>query len=240
MCSMKAHSIRSTWKTVIIPQPGSPMRTTQTWSIQTRPTILQMTTGGHYGYGICQWTYPTRKTEFRKFCKDRGVSVGDLDTQIDFMIMELKRDFSATWNALKTSNSGYNCAWQFCRWFENPANPEGQAQFRASNVEPMHNFIVQHIDDEDSPVDPTPAPEPTPVEDHSLVLRTIDSHCSGWDEVFLLQTILMNRKYKIPQIDGIWMDGDETDQAVLQFQKDNNLVADKCVGTKTWDALLKR
>lgn len=41
-----------------------------------------------YGYGLCQWTYPTRKAGLYDYAKEKGVSIGDLDMQIDFLIGE--------------------------------------------------------------------------------------------------------------------------------------------------------
>lgn len=191
--------------------------------------------GKHYGYGLCQWTYPTRKTELRKICRDKGVSIGDKDTQIAFMLKELKRDFSATWRALTSSNSAYNCAWQFCRWFENPANPEQTAEYRASKVEPWLNFITQHIDDDVPAPEPTPAPTPTPAKDHTLTLRTIDYHCENFKEFALLKALLECRNYDTDlwDNDGVW-------DAVKEFQRENGLRADGIVGNQTWTALLKR
>jgi len=187
--------------------------------------------GGHYGYGLCQWTYPTRKEELRKTCRNKGVSIGDIDTQIAFMIMELKRDFAVTWKALTTSNSAYNCAWQFCRWFENPANPEASAEYRASKVEPWQNFIVQHIDD-DPPVDPEPEPEPKPT--HNLVLRTVDKNCMNFNEIVLLKGVLLCRGYTYDDVtENLWY-------TVRAFQREHSLVDDGIVGERTWNELLKR
>lgn len=188
--------------------------------------------GRHYGYGLCQWTYPTRKTELRRICREKGVSIGDRDTQIEFMFSELKRDFPVVWKALTSSTSAYNCAWQFCRWYENPANPEATAEYRASKADPWYNFIVQHIKD-DVP-DPEPQPDPEPKEDHSLSLRMIDWHCESWDEYRLLVDILRLRKYNVDDFD------DEVWDALEDFQRDNGLEPDRIAGPKTWDALLKR
>ena len=208
-----------------------------TYMVNTNPSYDFATDNGrYYGYGLCQWTYPSRKVELRQFCKARGVSIGDKDAQVAFMIKELKRDFSTTWRALTTSNSAYNCAWQFCRWFENPANPEASAEFRAGKVEPWHNFITQHIDDDVPTPEPTPAPTPTPAKDHSLTLRTIDWHCENFKEFALLKALLECRNYDTDlwDNDGVW-------DAVKEFQKDNGLnPVDGIVGNQTWTALLKR
>lgn len=198
-----------------------------TQMVDTNPSYDFANDGGrHYGYGLCQWTYPTRKTELRNVCREKGVSIGDRDTQIDFMFMELKRDFPVVWKALTSSNSAYNCAWQFCRWFENPANPEASAEYRANKAAPWYDFLVQHIKDE------VPDDAPQPKADHSLKLRTIDKNCEGFDEALLLKGLLLCRGYE-NVLENLW-------DAVRQFQMDNSLAVDGIVGPKTWQKLLER
>lgn len=46
------------------------------------------------GYGLAQWTYPTRKASLLAYAKDRQKSVGDLDMQIDFLLRELRADYA--------------------------------------------------------------------------------------------------------------------------------------------------
>ena len=41
------------------------------------------------GYGLCQWTYWTRKQALYAFCKAIGASIGDLDAQLRFLMKEL-------------------------------------------------------------------------------------------------------------------------------------------------------
>lgn len=45
------------------------------------------------GYGLCQWTFPSRKEELYRFLKNRQCSIGDLQGQTDFLICELKNSF---------------------------------------------------------------------------------------------------------------------------------------------------
>lgn len=57
------------------------------------------------GYGIAQWTWWARKKNLLDFAKSRGVSVGDLDVQIAFMLKEMQLDYTKTWNMLKSTDS---------------------------------------------------------------------------------------------------------------------------------------
>ena len=205
--------------------------------VDTNPSYDFATDGKKaYGYGLCQWTFRTRKAELRAFCKEKGVSIGDRDTQIAFMFKELKRDFPVVWKALTSSNSAYNCTWQFCRYYENPANPEATAEYRAKQAAPWYDFLVVHIKDD------VPEPEPPP-EDHKLSLRTIDKNCSGFIEVYLLKALLINRNYDFVNSGLLAIDDEWTvavTKAVTRMQDDFGLEADGVVGNNTWQKLLKR
>jgi hypothetical protein len=73
------------------------------------------------GYGLCQWTYHTRKNALLTFCKARGASVGDEAAQVDFCIRELRSDFSALYKTLCTSTNINQCSDLVCSKFERPA-----------------------------------------------------------------------------------------------------------------------
>lgn len=57
------------------------------------------------GYGIAQWTWWARKKNLLDFAKSRGVSVGDLDMQIAFMLREMQTQYTPTWRVVCTTNS---------------------------------------------------------------------------------------------------------------------------------------
>lgn len=42
-----------------------------------------------HGYGLCQWTYHTRKAALLKLAQSRGVSIADIGAQVDFMLVEM-------------------------------------------------------------------------------------------------------------------------------------------------------
>ena len=52
------------------------------------------------GYGLAQWTYPTRKAALLAFAKEQKKSVGDLDLQLDFLVKELREDYPALFREL--------------------------------------------------------------------------------------------------------------------------------------------
>ena len=55
------------------------------------------------GYGLCQWTYHTRKAKLLKYAKSKRKSISDTKMQLQFLIKELKRDYSEVWKTLTTS-----------------------------------------------------------------------------------------------------------------------------------------
>ena len=82
------------------------------------------------GYGLCQWTYRTRKAELLAFARERGVSVGDEQTQVQFCLRELKRDFASVWALLTGSHGLYECARAVCVEFERPAVNNVETRYR--------------------------------------------------------------------------------------------------------------
>lgn len=199
--------------------------------------------GRHYGYGLCQWTYPTRKAEMRQYFRSKGVSIGDRDTQIEFMIMEMKRDFRDVWTACTTSQSAYNCAYLYCKKFENPINAEQQATSRANGAQRWLDFLNAHMDDQTPQPEPTPAPEPTPdTDDDGMPIpvtfppRTIDHHCTGFPEIKLLQALLLCHGYNV-LVDGIW--SNSLTEKLKAYQAANGLSPDAVAGKMTWTKLME-
>lgn len=57
------------------------------------------------GFGLAQWTYPSRKQALLSFCKAAGVSIGDLEAQLKFLLKELSESFPAVLKVLKGAMS---------------------------------------------------------------------------------------------------------------------------------------
>ena len=64
------------------------------------------------GYGLCQWTYWSRKQDLLSFAAASGVSVGDEDMQVQFCVKELRELFPNVWVVLTGSHDLYECARQ--------------------------------------------------------------------------------------------------------------------------------
>ena len=53
------------------------------------------------GYGLAQWTYWSRKENMYNYVKNAKASIGDLETQLNFLYKELRRDIRLYWQTLR-------------------------------------------------------------------------------------------------------------------------------------------
>ena len=93
--------------------------------------------GKQYGYGLAQWTTPSRKSGLWNLAHQRGVSIADLNMQLDYLLSELKEKFPSVLKILKTTNSIQEASDIVLIKFEAPANAE---QLKASRAERGNNF----------------------------------------------------------------------------------------------------
>ena len=113
------------------------------------------------GWGLCQWTYYTRKEDLYQFCHDRGVGVEDEAAQVAFFLYEIKRDYSATWAAIQSAPDIRTAAYQMCHNYERPAvdNIDTRAkygeqiymQFHGSTVDESNDWLmdwIEYLEDE--------------------------------------------------------------------------------------------
>ena len=76
------------------------------------------------GFGLAQWTFYTRKQALLNYCKVRNKSIGDLETQIAFLLWEMKATFGAIWNKCLTSHDLKDLTWTLLDTWENPAEKQ--------------------------------------------------------------------------------------------------------------------
>ena len=88
---------------------------------------------------------------------------------------------------------------------------------------------------QNSPVSPS---KPTNEQKPGQTMPTLRKGDKG-DYVSILQNKLLVRGYKLPRFGADGDFGNETLEAVKQFQRDHGLTADGVVGAKTWEALEK-
>lgn len=78
--------------------------------------------GKQYGYGLCQWTSPNRKSKLYDLCKKKDVSIGDLTTQLEFLVNELKTSYNSVWKVLCSTNNIISASNKVLIDFEQPAD----------------------------------------------------------------------------------------------------------------------
>ena len=191
---------------------------------------------GRVGKFLAQWTYPTRQAALWDFWKASGKALDDAAMQVDFAVHELETDYKPLLEFLKSTTDVFTATSRICREYERPAFNNIDARFDDANK--IRNEIdLDAWDDGGITPDPQPEPEPKPQKDE-LVLRTIDQNCNGFDEVYLLQSLLLCRGYEVI-VSGVW-DYELTD-CVKVFQRHNGLEpVDGVVGKNTWNKLMER
>lgn len=186
-----------------------------------------------FGYGLVQLTLPSRKKAYLDFARSCGKSIGDADTQFQFIAREMKAGYPNVWNVLTHTADSYEAGYVMCRQYEIPADTERQAQLRGNQAMEIYRRCSGT----------TPAVDPEPSADLSgdtstgcWPPRTICKGMSGAD-VTVLQAVLTARGYTVAVVNGIF--DESTEKAVRKFQSAHGLAVDGIVGPKTWPKLLE-
>lgn len=82
------------------------------------------------GFGLAQWTWWTRKRGLLSFAQARGVSIGDMEMQLDFMYKELSESFPSVLRTLMTASSALQASNAMLLQYERPADMGASAQSR--------------------------------------------------------------------------------------------------------------
>lgn len=80
------------------------------------------------GYGLAQWTYWSLKQDLLDFCKQKNKSIGDLNTQMEFLAYQLEKNYKSVWNILKKANSVREASDAVLLQFERPADQSTAVQ----------------------------------------------------------------------------------------------------------------
>lgn len=70
-----------------------------------RDEFLHPLPGKQYGYGIVQWTIPDRKGNLYDYCMGVGESIGDLKSQLGFLVSELAIQYPQVLHILQSAVS---------------------------------------------------------------------------------------------------------------------------------------
>lgn len=191
-----------------------------------------------YGYGLCQWTYYTRKAELYDLAKARGTSIADIGTQIELLITELKRDYPNLYSFLRSCESLYDATQRFCDEFERPYYSNVADRFRIAV-----RCANEPYDSEDVPEDPEPAePAQEPAGSCDITVRILGFGSRGRD-VYLLQCGLYDVGLYHTKEDGYArLDGDfglKTQAAVSSFRRRNNLPDGNTADQDVWQVMFQ-
>ena len=89
------------------------------------------------GYGLCQWTYHSRKRDLLQFSKNWGVSVGAEDMQVEFCLFELRESYPQLLSFLSETQDIYTAAERVCKEYERPA---------VNNIETRYRYAQEFYD----------------------------------------------------------------------------------------------
>lgn len=90
------------------------------------------------GYGYAQWTEPTRKGRMYDFHRARGKSIGDSETQIQYLLWEMKNYFPNQWKLVTSSSDLKSCTWELLDKWE---NPKEKTNNMANRYQAAQNFF---------------------------------------------------------------------------------------------------
>lgn len=180
-----------------------------------------------YGYGLPQFTYPTRKEGLYDLAKERGVSIGDEQMQCDYCIIELRRDFADLYSYLCATDDLPEATKRICAEYERPA--VNNFADRINAAQRYYNQLANGECAEDA------CQIEIPEETCAVNVRTLKRGSLGRD-VFLLQVGLLDMGFDCGLPDGDF--GRNTEEAVRRLQKDNCLEETGVADWFVWQTIL--
>lgn len=189
------------------------------------------------GYGLCQWTYYSRKDELYGLAKQKGVSIADEAMQCDMCLKELRRDNSSLFSYLQSTNDVYTSTSRICKEFERPAVNNVDARYSAA-LSYYNKYAGTQIEaataKEDSQGINTYAEAKQTTESAEISVRTVRIGDTGTD-VAMLQAGLNKLGYYCGYADGIF--GNNTLNSLNAFKQECNLTADGIADGDVWQIL---
>ena len=125
-------------------------------------TYEEFTTDGA-GYGLCQWTYASRKEALLNYAQELGVSIGDYGMQLSHMNSEIANyskvsSYIEENASVNTSTVAYRLGYYFAYYYEAPADKEESSITRGRfAVDTLWPIYGTGEDDWDGNTDPTGA-----------------------------------------------------------------------------------
>lgn len=105
----------------------------------TRAGFLNPLPSRVYGYGLSQWTSPSRKGQLYDMTVGKGLSISDEDAQLEFTVYELKNKYQSVWDTLTTTTSVKAASDKVLRYYEIPDNWQALSPTRADYSQQFYN-----------------------------------------------------------------------------------------------------
>ena len=184
------------------------------------------------GYGLCQWTYWSRKQALFNFAQERGASVGNEEMQVEFCVSELKNDYHGLWALLCSVTDIYTAASEVCTVYERPA--VNNITVRAGYANQISNRAKR--EGWGSAAEGSPADKEAEGTEVYWPPRMICEGMSGAD-VAVAQALLAAHGAELA-VSSVF--DAKTKNRTMEFQNGAGLHADGIIGNNTWAALLRR
>lgn len=192
------------------------------------------------GYGLCQWTYYTRKQKLLEYARAYGTSVGDETMQVKFCLEELRTEYADLWAELQTTNLLYNAAARICKEYERPAVNNIQDRASAGNMMYMqYGTELENMIAEDSeckacmlnlevPTNNLKKADST-ASDFPQISENSVSNAGDYAAAKYAAILLENMGYNV-----VWLG---LTACIEDFQQRNGLTVDGIIGKNTWAKL---
>lgn len=182
------------------------------------------------GYGLCQWTFRTRKSNLLDFAKANGKSVGDESLQTAFCLKELQVGYPGLWNYLQYADNLYDATSRICKEYEQPAvnNIDTRAKYALELLQ-KYGELLKATPDEANNAVASKAENTNDKEPDSYIMPFLNSG-EHTPETEYLRALLENKGY-----DVLWLG---LDACLRDYQQKNGLTADGVCGEKTWRKLI--
>lgn len=181
------------------------------------------------GHGLPQFTYYSRKAGVLAYARETGRSVGSEAVQEEYIVKELKSDYSALWALLCSTTDIGEAASKICTQYERPA--VNNITYRSNKAQEFYDELA-NVDISKAETTTSETYWPPRMLDYQQGRKDLTG-----PDVLALQAILQARGFSLTA-DGDF--GSATRLAVIAFQAMSGLVGDGVVGNDTWTALLKR
>lgn len=189
------------------------------------------------GYGLCQWTYYTRKQALLDYAKSMGATVGDETIQVNFCLKELRGEYPTLWAYLTTAQDLYGAAARICKEYERPAvNNIADRAYEGNALYMQYGARLDAIaaGDAETAEDPSGADSSLSGEageSPALMPGTVRTG-DKTPEAEYLAALLESLGY-----DVLW---DGLRACLIDYQSKTGLDADGICGEKTWSKLLSK